>query len=113
MRVDEFLIQFKPQMSEYCPVIITANGEVYETSEGHLAKLVELFGDNDILSKIPKDESPLLYLTARMGCVIVDYENQIYMEELTEAQKEAIDKLIAANLISSHLVKMTYKSALL
>jgi len=113
MFIDEFIEQFKPEMSEYCPIVIDREGKVYETPDGHLHKLVELFGDSEILSKIPKDESPLLYLTARLGCVIVDYENQIYMGELTDAQKEALDKLIAAGLIASHLVGMTYKSAML
>lgn len=111
MRIDEFLAQFKPEMSEYCPVIITEDGEVFESTQGHLNKLVELSKDPEILSKIPKDESPLLYLTNSLHCVIVDYENQIYMNELTDVQKETLDKLIAAGLIAEHLVRMTYKSA--
>lgn len=113
MRAGEFIEYYKPEMSEYCPIVIDYNGDIYECPEGHLHKLVELSGDAAIMNEIPKDESPLMYLTGRLRCVIVDYENQIYMEELSDDQSQALEILSAAGLIKSHTVRMTYKSVML
>ena len=70
-------------MSEYCPGIIDREGRFYECPEGHLEKLKELAGD--MVSDIPKDVSPLFYLTDKLGCVIVDYDDQVRSGVLTAA----------------------------
>lgn len=111
MNADEFIKNFHPGMSEYCPVIITPDGSIYECSGGHLQTLKAISGDADVMSKIPKDESPLLYLTGALGCVCVDYENQIYLDELTEKQSEALKLLEEAGLICNRLVRMSRKAA--
>jgi len=106
MKIEDFIDVYNPKMSEYCPVIICEDGEVYECSEGHLQVLVRISGDNEILQKIPKDISPLMYLAAYLHCVVVDYENQIYFGELSIKQVEAIDALDKEGLIKKKLLKM-------
>lgn len=96
-------------MSQYCPLIIWPDGNVFESSAGHLQMLVALSGDDEILKSIPKNVSPLLYLTAKFKCVVVDYENQIYVGELTDRQQNALDRLSEVGLIMPHLVNMPEK----
>ena len=110
MLADQFVRYYSPQMSEYCPVVIRSDGNIFDSSLGHLQTLVSLSNDHDILSVIPKDVSPLLYLAYELKCVIVDYENQIYIDELTPAQKEALESLEKAGLIRAHQVRMTHES---
>ncbi len=97
-------------MSEYCPVIICADGNIFDSSLGHIQTLVSLSGDPDVLASIPKDVSPLLYLASSLHCVIVDYENQIYVDSLTPAQEEALDALSEAGLIQNHRIGMPHES---
>ena len=97
-------------MSEYCPVVIRSDGNIFDSSLGHIQTLVSLGRDPDILGKIPKDVSPLMYLTAKEHCVIVDYENQIYVDSLTPEQEEALDALASAGLISDHRIRRSYES---
>lgn len=110
MLADQFIKYYSPEMSEYCPVVIRSDGNIFDSSLGHLQTLVSLSNDHDILSVIPKDVSPLLYLAASLKCVIVDYENQIYIDELTECQIQALDALSEAGLIRDHRVRMTHES---
>lgn len=110
MKHEQFIKYYSPEMSEYCPVIIREDGNIFDSSLGHLQTLVHLNGDPDILSAIPKDVSPLLYLADSERCVIVDYENQIYVDELTPEQSEALDALVSAGLIKDHRVRMPHES---
>lgn len=110
MLADQFIKYYSPQMSEYCPVVIRSDGNIFDSSLGHLQTLVSLSNDHEILSKIPADVSPLLYLTAELKCVIVDYENQIYIDELTDRQEQALSALEEAGLIRAHRVRMTHES---
>lgn len=111
MNVKEFINNYKPAMHEYCPVIITSNGDVYDSEKGHLQTLVSISGDPDVLSTIPKDVSSLLYLAGKLGCVIVDYENQIYMDYLTEEQEQALNTLVQSGLIADHRIRMSNETA--
>lgn len=106
MRIENFIESFHPAMREYCPVVICEDGNIFECTAGHLQMLIGLSGDSDILKKVPKDVSPLLYLANLCRCIIVDYENQIYMGKLSDKQLEAIDKLDKAGLIKKKLLKM-------
>lgn len=110
MLADQFIRYYSPQMSEYCPVVIRSDGNIFDSGLGHLQTLVSLSNDHDILSVIPKDVSPLLYLAYELKCVIVDYENQIYIDELTPAQQEALESLEKAGLIRAHQVRMTHEA---
>jgi len=106
MKINEFIDSYKPEMSEYCPVVICSDGDIVESREGHLETLIKISGENDILGKVPADVSPLLYLAGKLGCVIVDYENQIYMGELTKEQEYALSALSDKGLIERHSSKM-------
>ncbi|MBR6389964.1 MAG: hypothetical protein IKS16_01360 [Lachnospiraceae bacterium] len=110
MLADQFVRYYSPQMTEYCPVVIRSDGNIFDSSLGHLQTLVSLSNDHDILSKIPRDVSPLLYLAYELKCVIVDYENQIYIDELTPEQQDALEALEKAGLIRAHQVRMTHES---
>ena len=110
MLADSFIKYYSPELTDYCPVVIRADGNIFDSSLGHLQTLVSLSNDHDILSKIPKDVSPLLYLAAQLKCVIVDYENQIYVDSMTGEQEKALDALEQAGLISSHRVRMSHES---
>ncbi len=110
MLADQFVRYYSPQMTEYCPVVIRSDGNIFDSSLGHLQTLVSLSNDHDILSKIPRDVSPLLYLAYELQCVIVDYENQIYIDELTPEQQDALEALEKAGLIRAHQVRMTHES---
>lgn len=113
MNIDVFIEQYKPEMSEYCPIVIDLDGAIHECPEGHLKTLKEMIGDESILLNIPDNVSPLLFLVDKLKCIVVDYENQIYMDELTEQQDEALNKLVAVGLIKDHRIKMTAKSLFL
>jgi hypothetical protein len=104
MKVEEFIASYKPNLQEYCPCIIDREGEVYECEEGHLEALIQLSGKSDILSEIPQNLSPLYYMTDKMRCVVVDYENQIYSGTLSKKQRHALLALEGAGKIRSHLI---------
>ncbi|MBQ7557386.1 MAG: hypothetical protein IJT00_04915 [Lachnospiraceae bacterium] len=101
MDVDEYVSSFRPGLSEYCPGIIDREGKFYECPEGHLEKLKELAGD--MVLNIPKDVSPLFYLTDKLGCVIVDYDNQVRSGVLTEPQIRSLYVLEKEGLIKINL----------
>lgn len=103
MNVECFVKHYHPGISEYCPITIARDGNVFDSTIGHLQTLIMISGDHDILSKIPKDKSPLFYLIDALQCVIVDYENQIYSKSMTDEQKNAINYLIKRGLIKEHL----------
>lgn len=106
MRVKEFIAGYQPKFSEYCPCVIDWQGEVYECKTSHLDELIRLGGDEDILSELPKELSPLFYLIDRLRSVAVDYENQIYSGELSAEQKEALQDLAEAGLITMSLTNI-------
>lgn len=110
MRVDEFISDYRPAMKDYCPIVITKEGDIVDSTIGHLQTLILVSGDDQILSRIPKDVSPLMYLAGMLECVIVDYENQIYIDELSKEQQDVLERLVEAELIKNHLVKMTSAS---
>lgn len=110
MMHEQFIKYYSPEMSEYCPVVIREDGNIFDSSLGHLQTLVHLSGDPDILSSIPGDVSPLMYLAAKEKCVIVDFENQVYVGELSPRQSEALDALAGAGLIRDHRIRMPYES---
>ncbi len=110
MLADGFIKYYSPSMSEYCPVVIREDGNIFDSGIGHLQTLVSLSHDHDVLSTIPKDVSPLLYLAEKLKCVIVDYENQIYIESLSPKQEEALDALCAAGLIRDNRIRMSHES---
>ncbi len=99
MTAKEFVANYKPRFSEYCPCIIAWNGEVHMCEGSHLDKMVCLSGDDNILNEIPQNVSPLFYLTEKLHCVVVDYENQLYSEDFSQEQRYALLDLAEAKLI--------------
>ena len=81
MTSKEFVATFHSELSEYCPCVIDWEGQVHECNE------------------VPENISPLFYLTAKLKCVLVDYENQIYSEDLSQEQRYALLDLSEAKLI--------------
>lgn len=99
MKVGEFIESFEPKFREYCPCVIDREGEVVLCEKSHLDALIQMCGNPQILSEIPEETSPLFYLMCRLRCVVVDYENQIYCQELLEVQQQALTALAEANII--------------
>lgn len=99
MNAKEFVKTYQPKFEEYCPCVIDWKGEVYECESSHLNTLIWLSGEKDILNKLPENISPLFYLTEKLGCVLVDYENQIYSRTFSEEQQSALAELEKAKLI--------------
>lgn len=112
MNAKEFIKSYHPKVSEYCPCIIDWQGEVYECENSHLDELIKLSGDENILSEIPEKISPLFYLTVKLKCVVVDYENQIYNEEFSQEQRYALLDLAEAKLILMNPVDIHGKIAM-
>lgn len=99
MDVEKFIEQFEPGLSEYCPVTIGETGSVYDSTKGHIQTLIEISGNPDVMSEIPAEDTPLFYLLRKLHCVIVDYENQVYYEPLSEEQERTLDILEEKELI--------------
>ncbi len=92
MTAREYIDVKKAQGTTMCSAILYPDGRIEECVKSHLKTLMLPFG-NDIWDKIPKDMSPLFFMTAYTGAVLIDYENQIYSEELTDEQYKALNEL--------------------
>lgn len=99
MTIEQFLIQYHPGLSQYCTAVIDRDGDIEACQVSHLKTMIEMYGDPDILSKIPEGNSPLFWLVNHLHCVLVDYENQLYSGELTGAQQQALEALAMHGLI--------------
>lgn len=99
MKIEQFVAQYHPGLSHYCTAVIDRDGDIEACQVSHLKTMMEMYGDPDILSKIPEDNSPLFWLLNRLHCVLVDYENQLYSGELTGAQEQALEALATHGLI--------------
>lgn len=80
-------------------MVIDREGEIHACAVSHLKTMMELYGDPEILGKIPEGKSPLFWLILQLGCVVVDYENQIYSETINPAQEHALQLLEQRGLI--------------
>ena len=112
MEADQFISSYQPRMTQYCPVIIDRNGGIHECTNGHLNTMIEMNGDPELLSKLPKNAAPLFWLCDHLHAIVVDYENQVHSGELTREQRIAMDKLAAAGLIQQHLMNIRGKSVI-
>ena len=92
MRVSEYVALKKGAETTMCSAILYPDGDIKECVKSHLKTLMLPFGSK-MWEMIPEDISPLFFMTAYTGTVLIDYENQIYSEALTEKQEEALDKL--------------------
>ena len=103
MKLEEFIAKQKDAPKEYCPCIIDVRGNVYDCPKGHLEALLALDQNQETLADIPDNMAPLFYMIAKTGAVVVDYENQVYNETLTEQQKNSLSALHQQGLISMEL----------
>lgn len=99
MQIETFIREFHPGFEEYCPCILSRDGDITECKEGHLEELIRLSNTPDILRTLPADVSPLFYLTDFLGAVSVDYETQIYSGSLSQEQRRGLKELEKAGLI--------------
>ena len=102
MKAEQFIEVYRPHMSEYCSAVIDAGGELHACKVSHLRTMIELYGDPEILSKIPEGKSPLFWLVIRLECVLVDYENQVYSEKINPLQEHALKLLEEKGLIKKN-----------
>ena len=103
MKRKEFIEIHRKDPKGYCPCVVDVRGDVYECPQGHLDALLNLEGNQETLADIPKDMAPLFYMLAKTKAVAVDYENQIYSEELTQEQRYTLIALSEEGLISINL----------
>lgn len=103
MTLKEFLEKHKEDPRGYCPCVVDVQGDVYECPRGHLDALLNLNGKNMGLEDIPRDVSPLFYMLAETGAVVVDFENQVYHGELTGEQLDTLEALGEAGMITPEL----------
>ena len=103
MGVDEFISTYKSPLTEFCACIIDADGEVVTCDKGHLQTLQELYIQRTGEKELPKEASAMFWLIVRLQVVVVDYENQVYSENLSAEQKNALKVLKQKSLISMHL----------
>ena len=106
MKKQEFIEKHMNDPRGYCPCIIDAKGEVYECPKGHFDELMELGKEKNLLLEIPDEISPLFYMIFQTGAIAVDYENQVYGEELTQEQRYTLIDLSEVGLIQIDLKKI-------
>lgn len=103
MKLKEFIEKHQEAPKGYCPCVVDAQGNVYECPQGHLDALLKLEGSQETLADIPDDAAPLFYMIVKKRAVVVDYENQVYSDELTPEQKVTLQELSKNELISVDL----------
>ena len=64
---------------------------------------MELEKKQNLLEEIPDNISPLFYMIFQTGAVVVDYENQVYSDDLTQEQRYTLIELSEAGLIRINL----------
>lgn len=106
MKVQEFIEKHRKEPKGYCPCVIDAKGEVHECPKGHLQALLELGEKEKLLSEIPHDVSPLFYMICDTQAIAVDYENQVYSEELTQEQYDTMKELSEHELMQVNLMNI-------
>lgn len=102
MTADEYKDLKSTRKTTMCAAILYPDGDIKECVKSHLKTLLLSF-NNDIWEQIPKEESPLFWLTAYTGVVLIDYENQLYSEKLTKDQEKALAKLYDSGILLHNL----------
>ena len=89
MTIADYIAIKKEQNTTMCAAVLYPDGEVEECVTSHLKTLMDRLGE-DAWDQIPKDESPLFWLTGLTGAVLIDYENQVYSEALSDEQENGL-----------------------
>ena len=103
MTKQEFIEKHKNDPKGYCPCVIDPQGEVFECPKGHLEALMDLGRARNLLVELPDDISPLFYMIFQTNAVVVDYENQVYSDDLTQEQRYTLIDLSEKGLIQINL----------
>lgn len=106
MKIQEFINTFQTQFTQFCPCVITEDGEVIECRLGHTEALLAIYEKKYPGENVPKEVVPMQYLIVRLHAVVVDYENQVYSDSLNTAQKEALSCLADSGMIEMHLANI-------
>ncbi|MCF2642989.1 MAG: hypothetical protein PUB46_04860 [Lachnospiraceae bacterium] len=106
MKIQEFINTFQTQFTQFCPCVITEDGEVIECRLGHTEALLAIYEKKYPEENVPKEVVPMQYLIVRLHAVVVDYENQVYSDSLNTAQKEALSCLADSGMIEMHLANI-------
>lgn len=102
MTVETYIKWKKPLHTTMCAALLYPNGDIEECKFGHLKAMIADVGEY-AWDLIPQEESPLFFMTAYTGVVLIDYENQIYSEQLTKEQEAALDAMYAEGVLVRHL----------
>lgn len=101
MTISDYIAIKKQQNTTMCAAVLYPDGDIEECTISHLKTLIDRLG-NDIWDQIPKDESPLFWLTGLTGAVLVDYENQVYSETLSAKQEAGLKSMYASGILTEH-----------
>lgn len=112
MTAADYIKNKKQQNTTLCAAILYPDGDIEECITSHLKTVIDHLG-NEIWDQIPKDESPLFWLTAYTGVVMLDYENQLYSEQLTKAQEDVLRQLYDAKVLMEHACVIHYGNRVL
>lgn len=102
MTASEYVVMKQEQKTTMCAAILYPDGNVEECIKSHLETMIDSLGSH-IWEQIPAEESPLFWLTAHMGVVLIDYENQLYSEQLTKEQQKAMKEMYEGGILLEHL----------
>ena len=112
MNVEAFITQEESRPIGYCACLVAEDGSVFPIEDGHLNALIAYYGDKDILAKLSDDIAPMFWLITKTRVVVVDYENQLYSEDLTQEQRKALIALAEAKRIRVNLFDIHGKERL-
>lgn len=107
MTAAEYISMKIEQKTTMCAAILYPDGDVKECVKSHLKTIIAALG-NDIWDQIPQEESPLFWLTAYTGVVLIDYENQLYSEQLTAEQEKALKEMYQSGILLDNLKNIRY-----
>lgn len=102
MTASEYVALKKEQKTTMCAALLYPDGDVKECVKSHLKTMIVSLG-SDIWEQIPENESPLFWLTAYTGVVLIDYENQLYSEQLTDEQERALQEMYQNGILLENL----------
>lgn len=102
MTASEYIAMKREQKTTMCAALLYPDGDVRECVKSHLKTMIASLG-NEIWDRIPENESPLFWLTAYTGVVLIDYENQLYSEKLTKEQETALQAMYGAGILLQNL----------
>ena len=102
MTLKEFVEEHGDDPQGFCPCVIDVQGNLYDCAKGHLEALLKLDGDKK-LEDIPSDVSPLFYMLAKTGAIVVDYESQVCSGAISQKQQSTLSSLSRMGMISMNL----------